>query len=92
MTVRNHFDIAALRRAGVVYNLGGGPDRSVSILEAIILIEEHLNKSAHTEYHPLCRKGDRQWDVHDVSKFRNDYPDWDYQYSLDQIIQDVCTK
>ena len=38
------------------------------------------------------RKGDRQWDVHDVSKFRNDYPSWEYTFSLQDIIKDLCIK
>jgi CDP-paratose 2-epimerase len=76
-------------KSGAVYNLGGGPDRSVSILEAIKIIEEKTGKKAITEY-ALERKGDRQWDVHDVSKFRRDYPGWDYEYSLDDIFNDLC--
>lgn len=74
-----------------VYNMGGGPERSVSILEAIDLIEKETDKKAIIEHHE-ARKGDRIWDVHDVSKFRKDYPDWDYQYSLQDIIKDVCSK
>lgn len=76
-------------KVGAVYNMGGGPDRSVSILEAIDLIEKKTGKKAITEFAEQ-RKGDRQWDVHDVSKFRADYPEWDYKYSLDDILNDLC--
>lgn len=76
---------------GGVYNIGGGPDRSVSVLEAIDIIEKETNRKAFYEFHE-GRKGDRVWDVHDVSKFRRDYPNWDYQYSLQDIIKDVCQK
>lgn len=72
------------------YNMGGGPERSVSILEAIVLIEEATGKKAITEYVSEPRYGDRIWDVHDVAKFRRDYPDWDYKYSLQDIIKDIC--
>jgi CDP-paratose 2-epimerase len=78
-------------RKGEVYNIGGGPDRSVSVLEAIDLIEKETGKKAIYEFYEE-RPGDRQWDVHDVSKFKSHYPQWDYQYSLDQIIKDVCQK
>jgi len=78
-------------KVAAVYNIGGGPERSVSVLEAISLIEKEMGKKATYELHD-GRKGDRQWDVHDVSKFRTDYPDWDYKYSLQDIIKDVCSK
>lgn len=77
-------------KVAAVYNLGGGPDRSVSVLEAIKIIEEKTGKKAITEFGEQ-RKGDRQWDVHDVSKFRKDYPEWDYKYSLDDIFNDLCS-
>lgn len=78
-------------KAGAVYNIGGGAERSVSVLEAIDLIEKETNKVAIYEFHEE-RKGDRVWDIHDVSKFRSDYPEWEYQYSLQEIIKDVCAK
>lgn len=79
-------------KPGAVYNIGGGPERSVSVLEAAKLIEEETGKKATLLILPDERPGDRQLDVHDVSKFRNDYPDWGYEYSLEDIIRDVCSK
>lgn len=78
-------------RAGEVYNIGGGPGRSLSILEAIHAIEEWLSVKAITEMGE-ARKGDRIWDVHDVTKFKTHYPAWDYEYSLTDIIRDVCSQ
>jgi CDP-paratose 2-epimerase len=77
-------------RIGVVYNMGGGEDRSVSVLEAITLLEKETGKQLLTEYVDEHRKGDRIWDVHDVRRFRDEYPEWDYKYSLQDIIKDVC--
>lgn len=77
-------------KISAVYNMGGGVERSVSILEAIELIEKETGKKAVTEYVKEERFADRIWDVHDVTKFRKDYPDWNYKYSLDEIIKDVC--
>lgn len=79
-------------RVAEVYNMGGGAERSVSVLEAISLIEQETGEKAITEYVEEERFGDRQWDIHDVSKFRSHYPEWDYQYSLQDIIKDVCEK
>lgn len=77
--------------SGGVYNIGGGPDRSVSILEAGQLISKEMDEPFLYELADQ-RPGDRCWDVHDVSKFRKDYPSWEYKYSLQNIISDVCSK
>jgi len=77
-------------KVGAVYNMGGGPERSLSILEAIDLVEKATGKKAVTTYVDEPRKGDRIWDIHDVSKFKQDYPNWDYKYSLQDIIKDLC--
>lgn len=76
-------------KVAAVYNMGGGWDRSVSILEAIEMIEKETGKKAIIEHHEP-RKGDRNWDIHDVSKFKRDYPEWEYKYSLEDIIKDLC--
>lgn len=76
-------------KTAAVYNIGGGPERTVSVLEAIALCEEAIGKKAIVEF-AEPRKGDRLYDVHNVSKFCADYPNWDYRYSLQDIIQDVC--
>ncbi len=73
-----------------VYNMGGGDDRSVSILEAIKMIEKGSGKTAITKYEENARLGDRAWDIHDVSKFRKHFPDWEYKFSLQDIIKELC--
>lgn len=77
-------------KISAVYNIGGGIERSLSIIEAIELIEEYTGKKALTEYISESRKGDRQWDVHDMSKFQQDYPNWKPKYSLSDIIKEIC--
>lgn len=79
-------------RKGEVYNIGGGPDRAVSLMEAVELIAKETGKEALLEFGYPNRAGDRMWDVHDVSKFKGHYPEWDYQYSLKDIIKDICNK
>ena len=78
-------------KSGEVYNIGGGPERAMSILEAGEAIAKEVGKPFIYGYYPE-RYGDRVWDVHDVSKFKSHYPEWDYQYSLNDIIKDVCSK
>lgn len=74
--------------SGAVYNLAGGPERSVSVLEAIKLLEEATGKKAQIAYGP-ARDSDRLWDCHSVEKFRRAYPTWNYCYSLSDIIADL---
>lgn len=76
-------------RVAEVYNIGGGPDRSVSIIEAISIIEKETGKKALTEYVKEPRKGDRQWDVHDTNRFESHYPNWKQKYSLSDIIKET---
>ena len=78
-------------KVAAVFNLGGGIERSVSILEAIEIIERKLSKKAIIKYVDEPRKGDRSFDIHDVSKFKKEYPSWDYKYSLDDIFNDLCS-
>lgn len=77
-------------KEGGVYNIGGGPERSVSVLEAIDLLEKATGKKAKIEYVEMARRGDRVFDVHDISKFRKDFPTWDYKYSLQDIINELA--
>lgn len=75
---------------GSIYNMGGGPDRSVSIIEAVKMIEGFTGKKAKLTFDPNPRKGDRVWDIHDVTRFKRHYPDWEYRYSLEDIIKEMC--
>ena len=60
-------------RSGEVYNMGGGEERAVSPLEAGEMISKKLGKPFNYELDE-GRFGDRQWDVHDVTKFKATYP------------------
>jgi len=68
---------------GDVYNIGGGPERAISVLDAV----KTFNVQNYTFDNK--RKGDRDYDIHDVSKFRRDYPEWSYTYSLKDIIDQL---
>lgn len=77
-------------KAGQVYNLGGGRYSNISILEAIEKVEKITGKKAKIKYNPKNRIGDHIWYISDMSKFKNDYPDWDYTYNCDQILEELC--
>lgn len=76
-------------RKGEVYNIGGGRDRSCSILEAIDICEEISGKKINTTYTNNNRIGDHIWWISDNSKFKLHYPKWDFKYSLKDILIDI---
>ena len=69
-------------RVSEVYNLGGGRDNSVSILEAFTLIEQISGKKMSHEYVDQNRKGDHVCYISDLSKMRSHYPKWDITKNL----------
>ncbi|MCS7258700.1 MAG: NAD-dependent epimerase/dehydratase family protein [candidate division WOR-3 bacterium] len=74
---------------GAVYNIGGGRFSNCSILEAIEIIEDLTGKKVSYHYVDVPRRGDHIWYISDVSKFRKDYPAWNYTYNLRQIIAEI---
>ncbi len=77
-------------RMGEVYNIGGSRYSNISVMEAIKKIEEILGKKAKIKYIDENRIGDHIWYISDVAKFRKHYPKWDYSYSADQILEELC--
>lgn len=75
---------------GEVYNIGGSRFANVSILEAIKKIEDISGFKAKLEYVDQNRAGDHIWYISDISKFKRDYPDWNYKYDIDATIEDIC--
>lgn len=77
-------------RSGEVYNIGGARNSNISMLEAIDKIEELLGKKANYELSKDNRIGDHIWYVSDVSKFKEHYPKWDFEYDIDAILKEMC--
>lgn len=79
-------------RKGEVYNAGGARQSNISMLEAIEKIERILDKKAVFEYNETNRIGDHIWYISDVSKFKSHYPEWDFTYTIDDILEEICKK
>ncbi len=77
-------------RPGEVYNAGGSRQSNISILEAFNKAEKLLGKKAVYEYSETSRIGDHIWYISDVSKFKKDFPDWDFTFDIDRIFEDIC--
>jgi len=78
-------------KVGEVYNIGGSRFSNVSLMEAVSKIEKILGKKANLEYKKANRIGDHIWYISSVSKFKKDFPGWDYEYDIDKIIEEICS-
>ncbi|MDM8553166.1 NAD-dependent epimerase/dehydratase family protein [Desulfococcaceae bacterium HSG7] len=76
-------------RIGEVYNAGGGRWSNCSMLEAISACERIAGKKMDWSYTETNRIGDHIWWISDVSKFKRHYPDWDFKYNLEDILQQI---
>ena len=78
---------AAAPRPGAVYNIGGGRENSVSILEAIARLEELTGRTLDAQYVDEPRRGDHICYISDLSRLRSDYPSWDVTVELEEILR-----
>jgi CDP-paratose 2-epimerase len=76
-------------RAGEVYNLGGGRDNSISILEAFSMIEGISGRRMAFELLEENRKGDHLCYISNLSKIKAHYPDWRVTKNLKEIFQEI---
>jgi CDP-paratose 2-epimerase len=82
-------EFAANPRVGEVYNIGGGRENSISVLEAIDRIGLMTGKKLDCRYVDEARKGDHICYISDLSKFRSHYPNWSITRSLDTILEEI---
>jgi CDP-paratose 2-epimerase len=77
-------------KKGEVYNIGGGRDNSISIIEVInkvnFLLGKNWNKFSIQKEN---RIGDHKWYITDLTKFKKDYPEWELKISLDETIKEI---
>ena len=76
-------------RCGEVYNIGGGRDNSVSILEAFDRISAISGKKMQHEYVDQNRAGDHICYISDLSKMTAHYPAWGITKDLDAVFQEI---
>ena len=87
--VRAIEEFAASPRAGEVYNLGGGRDNSVSMLEAIEMIEHMAGRKLNWRYVDEARKGDHICYISDLRKFKKHFPNWRVTRNLETIVSEM---
>ncbi len=76
-------------RCGEVYNIGGGRENSISILEAFERIAALTGRKMAYEYVENNREGDHICYISDLTKMRSHYPGWDISKSLDDIFSEI---
>lgn len=76
-------------RSGEVYNLGGGRDNSVSILEAFDRIADISGVPMSYEYSEQNRSGDHICYISDLTKMLSHYPNWQITKDLDTTFLEI---
>ena len=82
-------EFARAPRPGAVYNLGGGRGNSVSIIEAVSMIEALTGQKVSCRYEERARTGDHICYISDLRKLRRDYPNWSITRDLTSILQEM---
>ncbi len=79
-------------RVGEVYNIGGGKENSVSILEAFDLISKISGIPMKYKYDETNRIGDHICYYSDLRKMKAHYPNWDITKSLEDVFNDIYNR
>jgi CDP-paratose 2-epimerase len=79
-------------RIAEVYNIGGGKDNSVSILESFDLIVKISGKPMKYKYVEENRIGDHICYYSDLRKMKAHYPNWNITKSLEDIFIDIYNR
>jgi CDP-paratose 2-epimerase len=76
-------------RPGAVYNIGGGRENNCSMREAIALCEEIASRELSWTLDGTSRTGDHRWWISDLSDFRADYPAWEIEFGIEEILRQI---
>ena len=76
-------------RYAEVYNLGGGRNNSVSILEAFKLISSISGKQMEYDYSEKNREGDHICYISNLAKMKEHYPGWDITKDLKTTFEEI---
>jgi CDP-paratose 2-epimerase len=76
-------------RKGEVYNIGGGKENSISILEAFALVGSLSGKPMNYTYSDVHREGDHICYYSDLRKMQTHYPDWKLTKNLQVTFEEI---
>ena len=73
-------------KQGEAYNVGGGRFSNCSMIEGITMCEKITGNKMNYTYSETNRIGDHIWYISDMSKFKEHYPLWTWNYSVKDIL------
>jgi CDP-paratose 2-epimerase len=76
-------------RMGEVYNAGGGRFSNCSMAEGIAYCERITGNKMNYSYVDENRIGDHIWYISDLTKFKNHYTEWDWEYNLEATLVEI---
>ena len=76
-------------REAEVYNIGGGRDNSISILEAFELIASISGKAMRYKYDETNRSGDHMCYISNLAKMKAHYPGWTITKDLPTTFREI---
>jgi CDP-paratose 2-epimerase len=76
-------------RAGEVYNLGGGRQNSISILEAFDCASAITGRRMQYEYLDMPRRGDHICYISNLAKIKSHYPAWEITKDLTSMFHEI---
>jgi CDP-paratose 2-epimerase len=76
-------------RRAAVYNLGGGRESNVSMLEAIDMCGRIAGRELNYELSERARVGDHRWWISDFGSFKTDYPEWRLTYGIEHVLREI---
>ncbi len=76
-------------RPGEVYNLGGGRNNSISIIEAFDLVGELTGRKVNWVYVDQNRIGDHICYISDLRKLQAHFPEWGITRTIQDIFQEI---
>jgi CDP-paratose 2-epimerase len=79
-------------RAAAVYNIGGGKENSISILEAFALAERLTGQPMDWTYSPDARAGDHICYYSDLRQMQREYPGWGITKGLEATVQEIVDR
>ena len=78
--------------SGEVYNIGGGRENSISMLEAIAKFEDLCERQLDWSYVDEPRSGDHICYITDLSKLKRDFRGWEITTSIDQVLSGIIVE
>jgi CDP-paratose 2-epimerase len=79
-------------RVAAVYNLGGGRQSNISMLEAIEACQEIAGRPLEWTLGDDPRIGDHRWWISDLDAFKRDYAGWDLTFDVRAVLEDIYAR